>query len=266
MSSTRCHPDTERSEVEGPVWWGGARNVIVCAGRPPRSLATLGMTCALVVAAGCASSRKADDAPNLVPPPSPAEASTQALQQQIAAMQTSMTELLDRLDVLNARIEKLETAQPPSGGQAILPVPASVPPQAPAPKQAAAIASADVADRYRQALMLIGQNKLTEARAEFQRVFDAEPTGHLADNALFWIGETYYQSGHYADAIRYYQRVVNEYPDENKAPDAMLKLALAYGKSGDLQMARTTLEGCIKKYPYSGPAASAKVELQRIKY
>ena len=60
--------------------------------------------------------------------------------------------------------------------------------------------------------------------------------------------------------------MVNEYPDENKAPDAMLKLALAYGKSGDLQMARTTLEGCIKKYPYSGPAASAKVELQRIKY
>jgi len=222
------------------------------------------------VAAGCASSHKADDEPNLVPPPSPTEASTQALQQQISAMQTSMTELLDRLDVLNARIAKLE-----SGGQAIMPVPApsvapapapATPAQQPAPKQAAAVAAADVADAYREALMLVGQNKLSDARAAFQRVFDAEPTGHLADNALFWIGETYYQSGQYTDAIRYYQRVVNEYADENKAPDAMLKLALSYVKTGDLQMARRTLEDCIKKYPYSAPAATAKVELQRIKY
>ena len=227
---------------------------------------TLVIVCLL--AAGCASSRKADDEPNLVPPPSPAEASTQALQQQISAMQTSMTELLDRLDVLNARIEKLEN----SGGQAILPVPPPAPapaPASPAPVrtgESPVLRSADVADRYRQALMLVGQNKLSDARAEFQRVFDAEPTGHLADNALFWIGETYYQNGQYAEAIRYYQRVVNEYPDENKAPDAMLKLALAYVKTSDLQMARRTLEQCIKKYPYSAPAASAKVELQRIKY
>jgi tol-pal system protein YbgF len=223
------------------------------------------------MAAACASQKADNDAPNLVPPPSPTEASTQALQQQIASLQTSMTELLDRLDVLNARIAKVEAAQQqpaPSGGQAMLPAPAPSSPAHPtvSSRQPAAVAAADLEDRYRQGIMLIGQNKLTEAREQFQHVFDAEPTGHLADNALFWIGETYYQAGQYADAIRYYQKVVNEYPDENKAPDAMLKLALAYVKTSDLQMARRTLEECIRKYPYSAPAATAKVELQRIKY
>ncbi|HUJ15705.1 MAG TPA: tol-pal system protein YbgF [Thermoanaerobaculia bacterium] len=217
------------------------------------------------VAAACSSSRKTDDVPNLVPPPSPVEASTQALQQQISNLQTSMTELLDRLDVLNARIAKIEAAQqqPPAPVAAAAPVQprAAAPAAKPGP-----IASADIAEDYRQALMLIGQGKLADARGAFQKIFDADPSGHLADNALFWIGETYYQSGDYPSAMRYYQRVINEFPDENKAPDAMLKLALAFIKTGDLGMAKRTLQDCIRKYPYSAPAATARVELQRIKY
>ena len=224
-----------------------------------------GLVLVCLLAAACSSSRKVDDEPTIVPPPSPTESSTQALQSQIASLQTSMTELLDRLDVLNARIAKLE-----SGGQ---PLPA-VQPTAPArvlplpqgqPKPAV-LHSADVAEAYQKALMLIGQQKPAEARAAFQQVFDADPTGHLADNALFWIGETYYSAGDYSNAIRYYQRVVNEFADENKAPDAMFKLALAYVKTGDVALARKTLEECIRKYPYSSSAASAKLQLQRIKY
>ena len=218
-----------------------------------------------LLAAACSSSRKVDDEPTTVPPPSPTEASTQALQSQIASLQTSMTELLDRLDVLNARIAKLESGgQPPPAVQPT--APARVPAPRPVQPKPAVVASADVAEAYQKALMLIGQAKPAEARAAFQQVFDADPTGHLADNALFWIGETYYTAGDYSNAIRYYQRVVNEYADENKAPDAMFKLALAYVKTGDVALARKTLEECIRKYPYSSSAASAKLELQRIKY
>jgi len=97
-------------------------------------------------------------------------------------------------------------------------------------------------------------------------VFDAEPTGQLADNALFWIGETYFAVGDYSNAMRYYERVTKEFAEENKAPDAMFKLGVAYAKSGDLGMARRTFDECIRKYPYSSAAASAKLELTRIKY
>jgi len=231
-----------------------------------------GLALACLLAAACASSRKSDELPAMVPPAQPI-AATQSVDAQVAALQTSMTELLERIDVLNARIARLESG----GGQAIPPVqppptPAPVlkPAAAPAPPQPqpkpAAVASADVADSYQKALILVGQGKQAEARAAFQQVFDAEPTGQLADNALFWIGETYYAAGDYPNAMRYYQRVINEFPGQNKAPDAMFKLALAYVKTGDIVEARRTLGECIRKYPYSTPAASAKLELQRISY
>ncbi|HEX9405947.1 MAG TPA: tol-pal system protein YbgF [Thermoanaerobaculia bacterium] len=216
-----------------------------------------------VLVAACSSSRNTESEPTLVPAAQPISSGSPSVENQLVTLQTSMTELLDRLDVLNERIAKLE-----SGGQP--PTAVRVQPPQPAPAQgqprAAVLASADVAENYRQALMLIGSGKHAEARAAFQRVFDAEPTGHLADNALFWIGETYYQSGDYTSAMRYYERVIKEYAEENKAPDAMLKLGVAYAKTGDLGMARRTLEECIRKYPYSPSAASAKLELKRIKY
>jgi tol-pal system protein YbgF len=129
-----------------------------------------------------------------------------------------------------------------------------------------ALTAAKIADAYRNAITLYGKNRYPEARAAFQQVFDADASGDLADNALFWIGETYYAANDFNNAIRFYKRVADEYGDQNKAPDAMYKLALAYEKTSDLALARTTLQQVIARYPYSAPAASAKAELNRIKY
>jgi tol-pal system protein YbgF len=212
-----------------------------------------------VVLAACSSTPKPVEEPSTVPPPQPISSTAPSVEAQIANLQTSLTELLDRLDVLNARIAKLESGgQPPT---AVQPLPATT-----GQPRAAVLQSADVAENYRRALMLFGQAKYAEARAAFQRVFDGDPTGSLADNALFWIGETYYATGDYSNAMRQYERVTKDYATENKAPDAMFKLGMTFEKTGDLGMARRTFEECIRKYPYSTPAASAKQELQRIRY
>ena len=128
------------------------------------------------------------------------------------------------------------------------------------------IVGAKLAEDYRQAIMLFGRGKHADARRAFQAVFDSEATGDLADNALFWIGETYFASGDYTNAVRHYMRVVNEFADQNKAPDAMFKIALAQERTGDLALARRTLEQVIERYPYSSTASSAKAELQRIRF
>jgi tol-pal system protein YbgF len=233
---------------------------------------------AVVLLAACTSGRK--DADDLRPVPIP-RAEQEAVnptptmsEARVAEVQTQLTELLERLDVMNARIAKLE-----SGGQAPPPVPPSpTPTPAPAPTQGQARVPvlhgaetpstklADLADAYRNALMLFGRGKHAESRAAFEHVFEADPNGELADNALYWIGETYFAAGDYPNAMRYYARVTKEYADQNKAPDAMFKMGLTYVKIGDLAMARRTFEETIKKYPYSTPAASAKYELKRIKY
>jgi tol-pal system protein YbgF len=231
---------------------------------------------------GCAS---AGDAPEPVTVPQAAP------DLRIGELQTAMTELLERLDVMNSRLARLEEGAT-SVGVAPVPMPAPIPPPiretaaaAPAPDMAVAVPTAaqpaaqpnnqpvqralvgaKLAEDYRQAIMLFGRGKHAEARRAFQQVFDSEPAGDLADNALFWIGETYYAAGDYTNAVRHYSRVVNEFSDQNKAPDSLFKIALAQERTGDLALARRTLQQVIEKYPYSSTASSAKAELQRIRF
>ncbi|HSP15826.1 MAG TPA: tetratricopeptide repeat protein [Thermoanaerobaculia bacterium] len=190
---------------------------------------------------------------------------------QIADLQASMTELLERLDVMNARITKLEKVNDERGAAGgATAVPAVESPAARDGRRSTApqrsLKSAEIAEAYRNAIVLYGKNRFVESRAAFQQVFDADPSGELADNALFWVGETYFAANDFNNAIRFYKRVGDEYGDQNKAPDALYKLALAYEKTSDLALARTTLQEVIARYPYSAPAASAKSELNRIKY
>jgi hypothetical protein len=95
--------------------------------------------------AGCASNRAASEEPglpSLVPPPDVAPAPTNpATEAKLAELQTSMTELLERLDVLNSRIARLEgvegesrvVAQPQPRVQETVPVPRAIEP-APVPR------------------------------------------------------------------------------------------------------------------------------------
>lgn len=224
---------------------------------------------ALVVTAACASSQQDPDLAPLPPQPAP--------DPRVGELQTAMTELLERIDVLNDRIARLEeerAAAPAAATAPAAPAPASAPtvsrPSAPltvqpAPAQSA-LASAKIANDYRKAIMAYGRGAYAEARTGFQGVFDVEPAGDLADNALFWIGETYYAAHDYNNAMRYYARVVSEFADQNKAPDALYKTALAQEKTGDLALARKTLQQVIERYPYSTSSSMAKQELQRIKY
>jgi tol-pal system protein YbgF len=232
--------------------------------------------------AGCASQpADAPLTPTVVPDP------------RTAQMQVALTELLEQLDVLNARIAKLEAAAsetparvvevaaPPSAVADPSPIvaatqsrpqPHPAPVTAPSssgsrmPSATSSIAAAELADAYRAAMMLYGRGRIAESRAAFQKVFDAEPTGELADNALFWIGETWFAAGNYTEATRYYRKVTTDFADQNKAPDALFKIAVAHEKSGDLALARQTLQELIRTYPYSSSADSAKRELERIKY
>lgn len=225
---------------------------------------------ALLFVAACGSARKDNELPSTIPPADLHPQAT-AADPRMNELQTTLTELLDRLDVLNARIAKLEAggAQTPAPVQtraASAPVPPPAPATAQPQPRAAAVHDAQLADEYRRGIILVGQSKYADARVVFQRVFEADPSGDLADNALFWVGETYFAAANYPEAMRLYERVAKEYPDQNKAPDALFKLGVAYEKTGDLGMARRTFTECITKYPYSSPAATARMELKKIRY
>ena len=219
---------------------------------------------ALLFAVACASADDGDAPSAVVPQPAP--------DPRIGEMQTQMTELLERIDVLNHRLARLEETPVAAAAPAAVPVAPQVRriepqmPPVPAQQTQPALVSAKIAGDYRNAIVLFGQGKLADARRAFQEVYEAEEQGDLADNALFWIGETYFAAKDYVNATRFYMRVTTDYADQNKAPDAMFKTALAQERTGDLALARRTLQQVIQRYPYSSSASTAKQELQRIKY
>ncbi len=230
----------------------------------------------ILLASACASSQAARDAADDVPTPPPPGPS---VDQRLTEMQTAMTEMLERLDVLSDRISRMEADTPSPALRAPSPAAAGAGHIPPSPAAAGegprsggegpvsrAIVGAQIADDYRAALMLYGRGKLAESRKAFQQVYDADPSGELADNALYWIGETWFAAADYQNAIKFFRRVTNDYGDQNKAPDAAYKTGIALAKSGDLQLARQAFDECIKRYPYSTSAASAKQELERIKF
>jgi tol-pal system protein YbgF len=226
---------------------------------------------AALFAAACSS---APAEPEVTPAPAAAVADPR-----VGELQTQLTELLERIDVLNDRIARLEeggAAQPVATPPATAATPRPATPQqttlrrpaspSPGQPQQQAVVGAQIAEQYREAVTLFGRSRYADARRGFQAVFDADTNGDLADNALFWIGETYFATQDYTNAVRFYARVVNDYASQNKAPDALYKTAVVQVRTGDLALARRTLQQVIERYPYSSSASSAKAELERIKF
>ncbi len=98
------------------------------------------------------------------------------------------------------------------------------------------------AERQVQALYEAGiahleARDLDRAAADFKKLLQRHADHDLADNALYWLAETAYTAGDYAQANGWFQEVILRYPEGNKMPDAMLKSALCYARLGDTSYA-----------------------------
>ena len=102
------------------------------------------------------------------------------------------------------------------------------------------------------------------ARALFQKLREAHPDHDLADNALYWIGESWYAQAQWLQAAQAFLKVAKEYPRGNKVPDAMYKLARSYEKIGDDAGAVEVLRQLAKHYPGTPAAKKAGEDLVRL--
>ncbi len=100
------------------------------------------------------------------------------------------------------------------------------------------------------------------ARAGFQLFLERHPKAANADNARFWLGETYYREQWYEKAILEYQEVIEKYPNGNKVAASLLKQGLAFANLGDKGNARLILKELIRKYPNSNEAKIARQKIE----
>lgn len=109
------------------------------------------------------------------------------------------------------------------------------------------------------------KEKYEEAIAGFKNFLKKYPTSTLADNAAFWIGESYMALKQYEQAILAFQKVIKTYPKGNKVPNATLRQALAFYELNDKTSAKLLLRKLIKNYPNSNEAKIAKSKLKTMK-
>ncbi len=95
----------------------------------------------------------------------------------------------------------------------------------------------------------------------FATFLNKYPKSGRADNARFWIGETYFNEKWYEKAILEYEKVINEYPDGNKVPAAYLKQGIAFHKLGENANARLILKELIQKFPEGNESKIARQKI-----
>ena len=192
-------------------------------------------------------------------------------------MGSNITDLKDRISELELKVSRINAylgikIDDQQQGQDISKTPtvAQVPvPQAKAPeKPVPDIKKPDVPPEetlYNLTLRLYREEKYEEAIAGFKNFIKKFPKSKLADNAQYWVGESYMALKQYEQAILAFQTVIKKYPKGNKVPNAILRQALAFYEIKDKTSARLLLKKLIKKYPRSSEAKIAKAKLRTIK-
>jgi tol-pal system protein YbgF len=118
---------------------------------------------------------------------------------------------------------------------------------------------------YNASLATYKEGKFEESIRSFKEFLKKYPKSDLADNAHFWIGESFLALKQYEQAILAFQEVIKKYPKGNKVPGALLKQALAFLEIKDKTSSSLLLKKIIKNYPKSNEAKIARAKLRTLK-
>jgi tol-pal system protein YbgF len=118
------------------------------------------------------------------------------------------------------------------------------------------------ANDYRSAVELVKVGKHDEAVTALRAFLKTYPRHDYADNAQYWLGESFYARKDYQQALTEFRATIETYPRGNKVPDALLKVGYCYQALGKQDKARAVLEQVVNLYPKSEPAALASKRLE----
>lgn len=118
---------------------------------------------------------------------------------------------------------------------------------------------------YQAAFELLKSGQYEKATTAFQQFLVTFPDSALADNAQYWLGESYYVTRRYDDALKAFRTVVDKYPESRKLPDAWLKIGYTQYEMKAWKPAREALTRVQREFPDSSAAPEATKRLERMK-
>ncbi len=119
-------------------------------------------------------------------------------------------------------------------------------------------------DNYQAAFELLKNGRYVESAEAFDRFLAVFPSSPLADNAQYWLAETYYVQRQFTTALPTFQLVVDRYPDSIKLPDALLKIGFCNYELQQWDAARNALARVAREFPDTTAARLASQRLDRL--
>ena len=120
----------------------------------------------------------------------------------------------------------------------------------------------DDAALLKEGLEKLGKNSFAPARESFTALLKNFPKSTLADQAQFYLAESYFSEKWYEKAILEYQVVIAKYTKSSKRPAALFKQAMAFEKIGDATNAKTRFKTLVNIYPKAPEASLARKKMQ----
>jgi tol-pal system protein YbgF len=149
-------------------------------------------------------------------------------------------------------------AQPSSPGTAAAPAPASALAPAPGPANATGTTPRRL---YETAYADYTAGQWSLAVQGFETYLKTYPKSDLADDAQYYIGESYSGDSRFREASAAYERVISDYPQSDILPEAYYKVGITYERLGQPDRARTAYEYAVKAFPDTDAGRLAKQRL-----
>lgn len=180
----------------------------------------------------------------------------QELSSQISQLQAQLEDTNQRLNQVsqsiattNQELRAIRTAPPPA--------PAGEPP-------AAVIITSDPESLYQTAYNDYLRGSYEAAIRSFEEYLNNFPDTELADNAVYWIGESFYRQRKFRQAIEQFNTVLDRYPRSDKVPSAALKKGYAHLELGERSQGVAQLQYVLRQFPGGDEANLAAQRLREL--
>jgi len=118
---------------------------------------------------------------------------------------------------------------------------------------------------YDQAFQSLKDLKYAAAAEQFLNFVNQYPNSEYADNAQYWLGESYYVTRNYDIALEAFQGLLSNYPDSPKIADGLLKIGYTHYELKQWDQARAALTQVQEQYPDTTLARLAGSRLRSMK-
>jgi len=193
---------------------------------------------------------------------------------EIEALQAEVAQLRGEIETLRQQIERGRPAASPgetpgTGGEVAAVTPSTTGGEATSPGEGSAPAE-EIRD-YEDAFRRYRAADYAGAIDRFQVFLQTHPSSEYADNALFWMGESYFKLNDYEQAAVAFDKVVKRFPNGNKVPDALYRQGVSLLEIGNRTKQQKTytpaacqiFQRIADEYPNSERVPEARRQLEK---